>query len=347
MVMSKGYILIVDDEELLRWVLQRKLSREGYICGEAGNAEEALQKMHHQLSDLVVLDIEMPGKPGTEVLPEIVEAFPQTAVVMASGVTDTSVIARCIRNGAADFVCKPYSLDEILLSITRALEKKRLEMQVAEYERELGKVAGGRATSMRQHFMEDIQTLIGTLEAADKYTAGHSYNVVEIALLIGQQLGLAGADMEDLRWGALLHDVGKIAVDPHILNKPATLTPDEYRHIMTHAIVGPSLIRPFVNESVVEIISHHHDHYDGSGVFQQVTGGEIPHLARIVTVADAFDAMTSARPYREAMSPQAALSELVRCSGSHFDPEVTRILLELANSPGKLPSAERETSQAV
>ncbi len=147
---------------------------------------------------------------------------------------------------------------------------------------------------------------------------------------IGKQLGLGSGELEDLLWGALLHDVGKIAVDPAILNKPGELTPGEYRHIMTHAIVGPSLVRPLVNDSVVNIISHHHDHYDGSGLDQTMVGKDIPLGARIVAVADAFDAMTSDRPYRAAMSRDEALTEMQRCRGTQFDPNVTDVLLQIA-----------------
>ncbi|MDD5126687.1 MAG: response regulator [Dehalococcoidales bacterium] len=315
-----GKILIVDDEDTIRWVLNRKLSKVGYQCDEAENAEQAVGKLTACSTDLVVLDIEMPGKHGNELLPEIQSHFPETSVVMASGVTDTRVIAQCIKDGAQDYIRKPFTLEDVLLSVTLALEKRQLELQIREYLK-------NERPGLRGFFLETIRTLVNNLEANDKYTAGHSQDVTELSLAIGQRLNLAPEELEDLYWGALLHDVGKIAIDPRILNKPGELTPEEYRHIMTHAIVGPNLVQPLVNNSVVSIISHHHDHYDGGGFNQLIAKEDIPLGARIVSAADAFNAMTSDRPYRTAMSLPEACAEMQRCAGSQFDPRVVNTLM--------------------
>jgi HD-GYP domain-containing protein (c-di-GMP phosphodiesterase class II) len=138
---------------------------------------------------------------------------------------------------------------------------------------------------------------------------------------------LKDEELEDLRWAALFHDVGKIAVDPNILNKPGELTSSEYRHIMTHAIVGPNLVKPFVNQRVVEIISHHHDHFDGGGLGQTIRGKEIPLGARIIALADAYQAMTSDRPYRKALSRLDAIEEIQWYSGTQFDPIVANNMI--------------------
>jgi len=274
----------------------------------------------------------MPGRLGNEVLPEIRASFPEVAVIMASGVTDTSIIAQCIKDGAQDYLNKPFSFEQVLQSVSRSLDKRRLELEIRHYLQELGERAKNQTVEIRKLFLSAIETLINTLEAGDQYTAGHSQKVTRITLAIGQQLGLSSEELEELRWAALLHDVGKIAVDPGILNKPGELTSNEYRHIMTHAVVGPGLIKPFVSDSVVAMVSHHHDHYDGGGLDQSVAGEDIPRGARVLAVADAFQAMISDRPYRRALSREDALSEIMSCSGSQFDPVVADMLLKIMRS---------------
>lgn len=262
----------------------------------------------------------MPGRSGIEILPEIGANYPKTAVIMASGVTDTRIIARCVREGAQDYIFKPFRLDDVLLRVSMALEKKRLEAQICEHQQHPERRDMKQMKKIRKLFLNSVENLVLTVESKDKYTAGHSRRVTDTALAIGQKLDLPVDEMEDLRWGALLHDVGKIAVDPDILNKPSKLTSEEYTHIMAHAIVGPSLVKPIVNDGVVGIILHHHDHYDGTGLDQEVVAKDIPLGARIVAVADALDAMTSDRPYRSAMSKENALHEIKRFSGTQFDP---------------------------
>lgn len=324
---KKESILLVDDEEAIRGILNKGLEMRGYSCAEAGDVEQALKKLADNPSDLVIMDINMPGRPGNEVLPEITKKFPRTSVIMASGVNDTRVIAQCIRDGAQDYINKPFRFEQVLQSINGTLDKRRVALEIQHYFQNVRRRS--RKTDPRQLFLGAIEALINTLEAVDSYTYGHSHRVMEMALAIGRRRGLEPAELEDLRWAALLHDVGKIAVDPNILNKPGELTPGEYRHIMTHAVIGPSLVKPFVNDKVVEIISHHHDHYDGSGLDQSLRGKDIPVGARIIAVADAYQAMISDRPYRPAMTSASAIEELLGCSGSQFDPVITAILISL------------------
>jgi putative nucleotidyltransferase with HDIG domain len=161
------------------------------------------------------------------------------------------------------------------------------------------------------------------------FTIEHTQRVVEISLSLGKEIGLSTEELDDLRWGALLHDIGKIAIDPEVLFKPGSLTPEEYSHVMTHAIVSRNIAKNMVNERVLEIISHHHDYYDGSGFNQGITGEDIPLGARILALADAFDAMTSDRPYRDAMSHEEALIEIKRCSGTQFAPGLVNVFLKM------------------
>jgi putative two-component system response regulator len=321
-------ILIVDDEAKIRQLLRRKLSTEGYQCEEADSADQALEKLGSNPVDLVILDIKMPGKSGLQLLPEIKAGYRNTSVIMATAVIETDTAIKCMKEGADDYVCKPFDLGEVIASVARTLEKRRLQLEIEEYRQQLEKKVDQQANEIRKLFLGAIEAQIFALEAKDKYTAGHSRRVTDIAMAVGKEAGLSADDLEDLRCGSLLHDVGKIAVDQLIQNKPGKLTTPEYEHIMIHAHVGAGIVQPIVNEKVVEIIEHHHDHYDGSGLHQVVAGEKIPLEARILAVADAFDAMTSDRPYRSAMSVEEAINEVQRCTGTQFDPVIVRAFLK-------------------
>jgi putative two-component system response regulator len=321
-------ILVVDDEAKIRKLLCRKLSIEGYQCEEADSADQALEKLGGNPADLVILDIKMPGKSGLQLLPEIKAGYYNTSVIMATAVIETDTAIKCMKEGADYYVCKPFDLDEVTASVGRTLGKRRLQLEIEEYRQQLEKKVDQQANEIRKLFLGAIDAQVFALEAKDKYTAGHSRRVTDIAMAIGEEMGLPADDLEDLRCSSLLHDVGKIAVDQLIQNKPGKLTPREYEHIMIHAQVGAGIIQPIVNKKVVEIIKHHHDHYDGSGLHQVVAGEKIPLEARILAVADAFDAMTSDRPYRPAMSVEEAVKEVKRCTGTQFDPAIVRAFLK-------------------
>ena len=206
-------------------------------------------------------------------------------------------------------------LYKLLLRTSAELQQKNMQLELEVVERKRAE------TEFRTLSLGAIESLVFALEAKDRYTAGHSRRVTEIATAIGKAMNLSSADMEDLRSGSLLHDIGKIAVSEAIQNKPGALTYREYQHIMTHVQAGADIVKPIVNERVVELIKHHHDRFGGNQN-QTVFAKNIPLGARIIAVADSFDAMTSDRPYRPAIEPLKALEEIKRCSHSQFDPEV-------------------------
>jgi putative two-component system response regulator len=316
---TKGSILIVDDEELIRRSIRKKLTKEGYNCAEASCGDDALLHLSGNQADLVILDVMMPGRPGTAILPEIKAGYPDTAVVMATAVTDPKTVIDCMKNGAHDYIPKPFELEEVVLAVGNALMKRRLEVELKRHRDSLERAADNQGKEIRKVTLASFEALVNALEAKDRYTAGHSKRVAALSEAIALEMCLSDADMDNLRWGALLHDVGKIAVDPAIQNKPAKLTAEEYTHMMMHTQIGPSIVEPVANREILEIIRCHHHRYEGAAD-QPVKGNDIPLGARIVAVADTYDAMTSDRPYRAGLTSEAARAEIRRCSGTQFDP---------------------------
>ena len=319
--------MIVDDEKTVRRSLNKCLTLGGFLCREAANAEEAWNHLREKPADLVILDIMMPGKSGKDFLPDIKNSFPDTAVVMATAVVEPEAIVNCMKNGAQDYITKPFDVNELVSSIETVLEKRKLELTLKEKRQGLEGKVEEQARGLQRLFMDAVESLVCALEAKDRYTAGHSRRVTKIAVDTGEILGLDREELENLRWAALLHDIGKIGIDSSIQNKPGVLTPSEYDYILTHCSIGPGIVEPLVNDKIVAVIRHHHDSYDG-GPNQRVSGDDIPLGARILAVADSFDAMTSDRPYRTAMANGNAITEIKRCSGSQFDPAVVKAFLK-------------------
>jgi putative two-component system response regulator len=321
-------ILIVDDEKTVRRSLNKCLTRNGFSCDEASDAGEALANLNTRSADLVILDIMMPGTSGAELLPEIKQAFPDTAVIMATAVVDPDIIINCMKNGAYDYITKPFDINLLISDIEMVLKKRQLELKLKEKSQVLEGKIDEQARELQNLFIDAIESLISALEAKDKYTAGHSRRVTKLAVDTGCALGLSPEELENLRWAALLHDIGKIGIDSSVQNKPGMLTPTEYNYILTHCSIGPGIVAPLVNETIVEVIRHHHDSYDGNGLSQKVRGEAIPLGARILAVADSFDAMTSDRPYRPAMPAENAIAEIKKCTGTQFDPTIVKAFLK-------------------
>jgi hypothetical protein len=214
------------------------------------------------------------------------------------------------------------NMQRLLFKTTFELKEQAQQLKVEIAEREKDE------KEIRKLSVGAIESLVYALESKDKYTAGHSRRVAVIAAAIGKKMNLSHPEIEDVVYGSLLHDVGKIAVNPVVQNKPSELTTGEYAHIMTHVHTGADIVKPIVNSNVVELIEHHHDHYDG-GLKQGTAGEAIPLGARIIALADALDAMTSDRPYRLAMPVADALKEVRNNTGTQFDPKVVNALMAI------------------
>ncbi|MEN8614641.1 HD domain-containing phosphohydrolase [Dehalogenimonas sp. THU2] len=314
-------IMVVDDEQIVRRLLHQKLANEGYECIEAASADEALA-MLQQNPDiaLVVSDMKMPGKSGMELLSEIKSRYPDTAVIMATAVTETAIAIECMKQGAYDYLTKPFKLDEVVFSVWRALEKRRLQLENREYRQSLEAKVEIQAEKIRFSFFNSITSLAYALDAKDGYTAGHSQRVSEMAVGIGIEMGLPQTLIEQIRLAGLVHDIGKIGIDGSILHKPGILSQAEREEIERHSAIGEKILAPVVEDTeILAMVRNHHERWDGAGYPDGLAGEGIPLGARVLMLADTFDAMTSERPYRTAKSVSYAMDEILRCSGLQFD----------------------------
>jgi putative two-component system response regulator len=330
---KREIILVVDDEEGIRYLLRQKLSSLGYYCLEADTADQALEILAGNTVGLVLLDMKMPGKTGMDILPEIRRRYPQTSVIMATAVNDVNTVIDCMKQGAYDYLTKPFDLTELGMSVNRALEKRRLELALNDYHEHLQQKVNDQARIIRESFLNSITSLAFALDAKDSYTNGHSERVAGISTIIGRELNLSRELCEKIRIAGLIHDIGKIGIPETILNKTGQLTEEEFNIIKSHCEVGEHILQPVVDDTdILKMVRHHHERYDGRGYPDGLSGTQIPIGARILAVADSYDAMTTDRSYRKAMKPEEVITEMERSKWSHFDPAVADALIRMTVS---------------
>jgi putative two-component system response regulator len=345
-VEAAPYCLIVDDEPRLRQVMVHLMRSDGFQCLEAGNGIEALEQLEKYPVTLVLSDLRMPKMDGLELLREIRSRFPDAAVVMITAVADVEIAVNCLAIGAADYVIKPYQLEDVRARVAQAMEKRRLILENRAYRESLEERVQQQARRLEELFLASVQSLAEALELKDPYTRGHSVRVSIYSTIVAQTMGFSGEALRQITLGGHVHDIGKIGVRESVLNKAERLTPEEYQHIMTHPVLGWRILAPLLGDTpaALNIVRSHHERFDGRGIPDGIRGTEIPLEARIACAADALDAMTSDRPYRPSeMSLQMAIDELRRCAGTQFDPTVVDALV-LCAERGELqliPKTER------
>jgi putative two-component system response regulator len=346
-------VLIVDDEIRVREILSRKLTDDGYNCFTAADGNIALKMLKTDKIELVLLDVMMPGKPGPEVLKEIKSKYPDIAVIMVTAIADVQTAIGLMRMGAYDYIIKPVELNVLSVSLDRALEKRNLIIENRDYQLHLEQRVDEQTKKIRQSFLNSTTSLAYALEAKDKYTHGHSERVTEIAVAVAREMATPKYMVEKIKLAGLLHDVGKIGVSELILNKPGKLTAEEWELVKAHCEVGERILSPIVEDKeILEMVRHHHERFDGKGYPDGLSGEQMTKGASIIAtaeaytnilskeamalaVADAFDAMTSDRPYRPAMPPEAAFSELESGKGKQFAPIVVDTFMSLINKGKK------------
>jgi putative nucleotidyltransferase with HDIG domain len=264
---------------------------------------------------------------------------------MITSRNDAETVIETMKIGACDYIIKPVNLNELPIRIRRALDQRRLEVENKEYRLRLEDKVREQTEKIHSAFLNSITSLAFALEARDKYTSGHSQRVSKIALLICRRLGLPQDYVEKVTLAGLVHDIGKIGIKESILMKEGPLTEEEYSHIMAHSVIGEHILRPAIDdEEILKIVRHHHERYNGSGYPDGLSRQQIPLGARILAVADIYDAMTSDRPYRKALSPVTAIAELKEQTGHMFDPVVVDAFFQIASGTPASVKRHRKAS---
>ena len=366
----KGMILIVDDEEPIRNAVSRKLQAKGYSCVTAADGEDALWKAFMQDFALVLLDIKMPGMSGMEVLSRVIIDHPDTGVVMITAVGDSQTAVEAMKLGAYDYVTKPFNLDDLVMRVERALERRGLVLENREYQLRLEQKLEQQTGQVQQYYHEAIKALAneemalkklsgapGTEKKADSedvylqiarvlaqmverhepYAHGHSERVALLANEIALQLGCPDELIRDIQLAATVHDVGKIVIPDHILFKPGHLTSAEYSEVKRHPMATVDIIRHVdYLKGIIPLVESHHEWYNGKGYPRKLTGENIPLGARILAIADAYDAMTCPRPYRPRLSNKEVVQALKKGAGTQWDPAVVDAFLRILKRESRM-----------
>jgi putative nucleotidyltransferase with HDIG domain len=332
-------ILIVDDEAHVRLMIGATLERQGYETQSAASGREALQLLDLNAFDLVLTDIVMQDGNGFALLECVHAQHPNLPVVMVTAIHDISVAIDSMRRGAYDYLLKPFEREHLVNTVERALQHRHALEESHNYQQSLEQVVRARTEMLRQA-MENLEhsydvtleALGDALDLKDSETEGHSKRVTAYTIALARAIGIGPAEIKVIARGAFLHDIGKMAIPDEILRKPGKLSDEEEDVMREHCTRGYHMLRkiPFL-AGAAEIVFSHQEHFDGSGYPNRLSGGEIPIGARIFAVADTLDAITSDRPYRRGRSFDAAREEILRCSGTQFDPGVVEVFLKIPN----------------
>ena len=330
-------ILIVDDEAPIRALLGEHLQNVGHQVELAGSGGLALELLASAEFDLVLTDVRMPGMNGLELLAEIIRTRPGVGVLMLTACEDLTLAVNAMRIGALDYILKPFRLAEITASVQEALQRRRNQMEQTQRMQLLQETVNERTDELRKmldrlHDASEItlEALVAALDAREHETKAHSKRVSEYTLYLAREMSVDAAQLDVIRRGAMLHDIGKIGISDTILLKPGKLTDEEWVHMQKHPQIGYWILDGIeALKPASDVVLSHHEKYDGTGYPRKLQANAIPLGARIFSVTDCLDVMTSDRPYRSALTYEEARAEIVQFSGTQFDPDVVKYFLQV------------------
>lgn len=329
------YVLVVDDDNITLMMVSHALT-DTYRVATATSGAEAIKLLDTEIPDLILMDVEMPEMNGMEAtkLIKANSSWEQIPLIFLTADSDPVTEAACLKLGADDFIIKPVVPLVMTSRISRILELKELR---DELKTQLEK----KTKQVEMVTLNSIMSIANTIDAKDKYTSGHSVRVANCAVEIAKKLGWSESEIQNFRYVALLHDIGKIGVPDSVLNKPAKLTDEEFAIIKKHPVTGGEILKDIrMIDHVQEGASFHHERYDGKGYPFGLKGIDIPLYARIVCIADSYDAMTSNRIYRNKLTQEQVIDEFEKGSGTQFDPNLADIFIDMLKNGFSVPYSE-------
>jgi putative two-component system response regulator len=342
-------ILVVDDESQVSDIIAQCLDMEGYRCDTADCAEKALELCTRTAYDLIVSDIMMPGKSGIELLSIVRQRYPDIAIIMVTAVDDRATAVNALQLGAYGYVIKPFDLNEIVIGVVNALERRRLSIQSREYERRLENDVRQRTAEIQRREEEICLRLAAACGYRDLETGTHNKRLGLYSAVLVKELGWTTQAQDEIRISIAMHDIGKIGLPDTILRKPAGLTDEEFEVVKTHTVLGASMLKgsdfSLLNMAYTIALSHH-EKWDGSGYPHGLAGKDIPEPARICAVLDVYDALVHARIYRPALPEEEALAIMKKTRGSHFDPEIFDCFMRILPAVRTIRSEVRDSAHA-
>jgi putative two-component system response regulator len=316
-------ILVVDDDSCMREVLVRWLTADGHHAVEADSGQAAWEYLQAQPVHLVTLDIRMPGLSGIDLLPQITAEYPDTSVIMMTGVEETETAIEALTHGACAYLAKPVSHETLRFHVRAALQRRQLAIDKRRYMRQLEERVREQTVAIRSAHEETIHRLLSASMWRDEETGTHLRRTGLLSEVLAQAVSWPTAEAELIRFAAPMHDVGKIGIPDAILRKPGKLLPEEFEIMKQHTRIGAMMLRGScvrMLQMAEEIALSHHERWDGKGYPAGLKGHAIPESARIAAIADVYDALTHDRVYRRALREEQALTIMQHGAGTQFDP---------------------------
>jgi response regulator RpfG family c-di-GMP phosphodiesterase len=324
-------VTVVEDEPMAQDVLVRAARSWQFQCQAASTAEQALALLERNPTPVVVTDLRMPGRGGVWLIREIRKRWPEVGIIVLTAGHDTDATSECLRAGAHHYFLKPIKLDEFRHVLETTWRTCRDDQANRRHVSDLRRAVRKQTRRVRRTFLSAITSLARAMEERDPYTAGHSRRVTYYVRQLARAIGLDRKQLRLLSLAAQLHDLGKVAVPDEILHKPAGLTREEFDVVRLHPVTGERILAPVLrNRVVLAAIRGHHERFDGTGYPDRLRGHQIPLLARLITIADCFDALTTSRAYRGALPVQDALAILRDGAGTQFEADFVKVFVQLA-----------------